>query len=289
MPGPLAQTTDVVIPPHSNLLSTAKNLKNTKVITNEYLFAAWVFTTGNKNKIKAGEYEFTAQMSLWQVIQKLARGEILVRKITIPEGWTAKQIIEALNQNPFLTGTVAAFPAEGTLMPDTYTFTRGDARDAIIARMQKAMSDFIFQHWPARAPDYFLKSPEDWIKLASIVEAETPKQDERARIAGVYMNRLEKPMQLQADPTVIYGLDAGRGPLGRPLTLDDLKTPTAYNTYMNEGLPPTPINNPSRASLLAALKPEKHNYYFFVANGKGGHIFATTFEEHKQNRGNLSH
>ncbi len=286
-PGPLMQPADVVIPPHTKLLQTGADLKAASVINNEYLFAALAWATGNKNKIKAGEYEFPADVTMWQVVSKMGRGEIVVRKVTFIEGWTVKQIVAELKNNPFLTGDITTPPAEGTLMPDTYTFTRGDTRASVIARMQKEMEDFVARHWAQRDPNYALKTPEEWLKLASIVEAETPKKDERARVAGVYLNRLAKPMRLEADPTVIYGLNGGAGPLGRALTLDDLKNPHAYNTYMHDGLPPTPINNPGKASLLAALSPEKHNYYFFVADGTGGHTFATTFEEHKQNRERL--
>ena len=287
--GPLEQTADVVIQPHTKLLQIGAELKAANVIDNEYLFAALAFATGNKGKIKAGEYEFAPHATLWQVMWKLGCGEIVIRKITLIEGWTVKQVISEIKNNLFLTGDVGPLPAEGSLMPDTYTFTRGDARAAVIARMQKAMEDFIARHWAQRDPNYALKTPEDWIKLASIVEAETPKKDERARVAGVYLNRLAKPMRLEADPTVIYGLDNGTGPLGRALTLDDLKSTNPYNTYTNDGLPPTPINNPGKASLLAALSPEKHGYYFFVADGTGGHTFAATFEEHKQNRERLQH
>jgi len=279
--GPLTHMADVIIPPHSGLMQTAAALKNANVINSEYEFAALIFITGNKNKIKAGEYEFPLQVSLWHVIEKFARGEILIRKITFPEGWTSKQIITALNQNQFLAGEIAATPPEGSLMPDTYNFTRGDARAAIIMRMQKAMTDFIALHWYVHDPA--LKTQSDWIKLASIVEAETPKPAERARVAGVYLNRLQKPMRLEADPTVAYGVNDGAGPLGRALTLADLQNSTPFNTYLNDGLPPTPINNPGRSSLLAALAPEKNDYLYFVANGTGGHTFAVTFAEHQKN------
>ncbi len=281
--GPLTQPADVVIEPHTGLLQTAAALKNANVIGNEYEFAALIAVTGNKNKIKAGEYEFTPQISLWHVVQKFARGEILVRKITFPEGWTSKQIVSALNQNTFLMGDVTEIPAEGTLMPDTYTFTRGDKREEILSRMKKKMADFIAATWPRRAADYPLKTTDDWLKLASIIEAETPKSEERARVAAVYLNRLAKPMRLEADPTVAYGASDGSGNLGRALTLADLQTANPYNTYLNDGLPPTPINNPGRASLLAALTPEKNDYLYFVANGLGGHNFAATYEAHQKN------
>jgi len=281
--GPLTQTVDVIITPHTGLMQTAAALKNANVINSEYEFATLIFITGNKNKIKAGEYEFPPQISLWHVIEKFVRSEILIRKITFPEGWTSKQIAAALSQNQFLTGDITVTPPEGSLMPDTYTFTRGDARAAIITRMQKAMADFIAANWAKRAADYPLTKIDDWIKLASIVEAETPKPTERARVAGVYLNRLAKPMRLEADPTVIYGVNDGAGPLGHALTLADLQHPNPFNTYLDDGLPPTPINNPGRASLLAALAPEKNDYLYFVANGAGGHSFAKTYEEHQKN------
>jgi len=279
--GPLMQTVDVIILPHTGLMQTAVALKNANVINSEYEFATLIFITGNKNKIKAGEYEFPPQISLWHVIEKFVRSEILIRKITFPEGWTSKQIATSLNQNQFLSGDIAAIPPEGSLMPDTYNFTRGDARTAIITRMQKAMTDFIALHWYVHDPA--LKTQSDWVKLASIVEAETPKPAERARVAGVYLNRLTKPMRLEADPTVTYGINDGNGPLGRALTLNDLQNPNPFNTYLNDGLPPTPINNPGRASLLAALAPEKNDYLYFVADGTGGHSFAATYAEHQKN------
>lgn len=283
--GPLTQQTDVVVDSGIGIMGTADALKNANVISNRYLFAAVATATGNKNKIKAGEYEFPAQISLWHVIQKLARGEVVVRKLTFPEGWTSKQIVALIQTNEFLAGDITEIPAEGSLMPDTYTFTRNDQRSAIIARMQKAMTDFTTTTWQNHAPDYPLNQA-DWIKLASITEAETPKPDERPRVAGVYMNRIVKHMLLEADPTVTYGLNDGAGPLGRSLTFADLKNPHAFNTYIHEGLPPTPINNPGRASLLAALTPEKHDYLFFVADGTGGHQFAATYAEHQKNVAN---
>lgn len=282
--GPLVETRAVIIPPQTGLLETAALLRAQEIIGNETLFVGITVATGNHHKIQAGEYEFPARIRMYEVITKLVRGDILLRKITFPEGWTSKQIVAALDQNPFLSGEIKEIPSEGSLMPDTYPFTRGDARGAIIVRMQKSMADFIAAHWPARAPDYFLQSPHDWVNLASIVEAETPISAERPRVAGVYLNRLAKPMRLQADPTTVYGLNDGSGPLDRPLTMNDLKNPHAFNTYMHDGLPPTPINNPGRASLLATLSPEKHGYFFFVADGTGGHAFARTFDEHRQNR-----
>jgi len=281
--GPLEQSTSVLIAPGAGLVGTAAALKSANVIRNEWLLEGLIIATGNKNKIKAGEYAFDAHASLWQVSQKLARGEVLIRKVTFPEGWTSKQVVAALNQNEFLTGEIKDTPAEGSLMPDTYNFTRGQSRAAVLARMQKAMTDFIAANWPRHAADYPLTRPADWVKLASIVEAETPKHDERARVAGVYINRLQQNMLLEADPTVIYGLSGGAGPLGRALIFDDLKTDTAFNTYLHAGLPPTPINNPGRASLLAALTPEAHHYLYFVADGTGGHAFAENFTEHQKN------
>jgi len=282
-PGPLTQGTTVLIEPGAGLSGAATALKTANVISNEWLFESFITVTGNRQKIKAGEYAFDIYVPLLQVIQKFARGEILIRRITVIEGWTSKQIVAALQENQFLTGDIQVIPAEGTLMPDTYNFTRGQSRRSIITRMETAMSGFIAAHWPERGVAYPLPEPQDWVKLASIVEAETPKRDERARVAGVYLNRLALPMRLEADPTVSYGINEGAGPLGRALTLADLQNPHAFNTYVHDGLPPTPINNPGRASLLAALHPERNNYFYFVANGTGGHAFAESFEQHQKN------
>lgn len=280
--GPLTETVAVIIEPGAGVKGTAAALKANNVINYEWLFPVAAAITGNKSKLQAGEYEFPAQISMFNVIGKISRGEVIARKITVTEGLTSKQIMQMLNDNEFLTGQIAEVPAEGTLMPDTYNFTRGDTRQSLITRMEKAMLEFTNSEWAKRKPDFPLQTMQEWITLASIVEAETPQADERARVAGVYLNRLVKNMRLEADPTVAYGISNG-DKMTRLLTLKDLATPSAYNTYTNDGLPPSPINNPSRASLSAALNPEAHEFFYFVADGTGGHKFGKDFTEHKKN------
>lgn len=280
--GPLTETTAVMIEPGMGVKGTAAALANNHVIDHEWLFPALVMITGKKNKLQAGEYEFEPQISMLNAMLKIARGQVIARKITVTEGLTSKQIIALLNDNEFLTGEVLEIPAEGTLMPDTYQFTRGDTRETLIMRMEKAMLEFTNSEWAKHAPDYPLQTMAEWITLASIVEAETPKPEERPRVAGVYLNRLAKPMRLEADPTVAYGIGKGEK-MDRMLTFKDLEAPTAYNTYTNDGLPPSPINNPSRASLTAALNPEANDFLYFVADGTGGHQFSKTYAEHQKN------
>lgn len=281
--GPLTETTAVIIAPGAGVKGTAAALKVSNVINYEWLFPVVATITGNKSKLQAGEYEFPAQISMFNVIGKMARGEVLARKITVTEGLTSKQIVQMLNDNAFLTGEISQIPAEGTLMPDTYNFTRNDTRTGLITRMERAMLEFTHSEWAKRLADFPLQTMPEWITLASIVEAETPKADERPRVAGVYLNRLRQNMRLEADPTVAYGVSQGAGKMEKPLRFKDLETPTAFNTYTNDGLPPSPINNPSRASLSAALNPEAHDYLFFVADGTGGHKFGRNFQEHKKN------
>nr|HRJ12838.1 endolytic transglycosylase MltG [Alphaproteobacteria bacterium] len=241
--GPLAETTAVIIEPGAGVKGTAAALQASGIIKYEWLFPVAVAMTGNKSKLQAGEYEFAPQISMFNVISKMARGEVLARKITVTEGLTSKQIVSLLNENEFLTGEIMQIPPEGSLMPDTYNFTRNDSREKLIARMESAMLAFTNSEWAKRAPEYPLQTVQEWVTLASIVEAETPKPEERPRVAGVYLNRLAQNMRLEADPTVAYGMNDGAGKLDKPLTFKDLQTPSAFNTYTNDGLPPSPINN----------------------------------------------
>ena len=236
-------------------------------------------------QVKVGEYFVPPQSSLISAIKSLSQGEKVIRKITIPEGFSVAQFIDRLNENEFLTGRIDEIPAEGSLMPDTYCFCYPASRQHIIDQARKMMSDFIKKEWPKRSRSCFLKTPEEAIILASIVEKETFL--ERELVAGVYLNRLQKKMRLQACPTVIYGITKGK-PLMRKLLYSDLKKDSPYNTYRNSGLPPTAITNPGRESILAVLHPKETEYLFFVFDGNNRHIFSKTFEEHKQNRKNIN-
>lgn len=233
--------------------------------------------------LKAGEYEFKAQSSIKDIIELLQSGRVYQHKVTIAEGLTVMEIITLLQGETALTGALAALPAEGSLLPETYYYTYGMTRQMIVERMQKAMQETLSSLWNGRVADGILKTPEEAAVLASIVEKETGLAAERPRVAGVFINRLRQGMPLQSDPTVIYAVTEGKMKLERPLSLADLKTPSPYNTYLVKGLPPSPIANVGKAALEAALHPEAHDYIYFVADGTGGHAFAKTLAEHNNN------
>lgn len=280
--GPLAETKNVVIARGSGGATIAKKLEKEGVISSRTFFRLQ-YALQAQPEIKAGEYSFTPHMTLAQVIAKMASGDIVKRKITIPEGLSSAEIVGLLNADPALAGTIAAIPPEGSLLPDTYQYIMGDDRSAKIKEMQTAMQETVLQIWAMRDAELPLVSPQQLVTLASIVEKETGVVAERSRVAGVFINRMRINMMLQSDPTVTYGITGGRAPLGRLLTTRDLQTPTPYNTYTIAGLPPGPIANPGKAALMAAAKPEKNEFLYFVANGTGGHSFATTLAEHEKN------
>jgi UPF0755 protein len=218
-----------------------------------------------------------------KVLQTMVEGRSVQYSVTIPEGLTSQQIVQRLKDSAVLTGDIAAVPPEGSLLPETYKVTRGWTREQILQRMSAAHKRLVDEVWAKRAPDLPIKSKEELVTLASIVEKETGKADERARVAGVFVNRLKKKMRLQSDPTIVYGLMGGKGPLGRPLLKVEMDEPNPYNTYQIDGLPPGPIANPGRASLEATAQPMKTNDLYFVADGTGGHVFAETLDEHSKN------
>ncbi|MGB6906683.1 MAG: endolytic transglycosylase MltG, partial [Methyloceanibacter sp.] len=218
-----------------------------------------------------------------QVLDTLVEGRSIDHKITLPEGLTSQQIVERIQANPDLKGVITEIPAEGTLLPDTYRFQIGDMRIDIVERMQAGHRKFLAKMWEDRDPDIVVQTPEEAVILASIVEKETGRADERPRIASVFQNRLRKNMRLQSDPTIIYGLVGGKGVLDHPIRQDELDRETAYNTYKIDGLPPTPIANPGRAAIEAVLKPAKTKDLYFVADGSGGHAFAPSLDDHNRN------
>jgi UPF0755 protein len=201
----------------------------------------------------------------------------------VPEGLTSEQIVARLLENDGLAGQIKEIPHEGTLLPETYKFTRGMTREQIIQRMQQAHRRVLQEVWERRMQDLPVKTPEQLVTLASIVEKETGRPDERTRVAAVFVNRLKKRMRLQSDPTIIYGLTGGKGSLGRPLVKSEIEQPTPYNTYVVDGLPPGPIANPGRASLEAAANPARTKELYFVADGNGGHVFSENYAEHQKN------
>jgi UPF0755 protein len=283
-PGPAAKegpATTVVLERGSGVTQIAGELARAGVIRSRAVFLTAVRLTGAAKQLKAGEYEFKSGASTAQVLRDVREGKVVRHLITVPEGWTSEMAAEAVSRSPVLTGTAAA-PPEGAILPDTYQVQRGDDRQAVLKRMQEAQAKLLGELWAQRQPDLPLQTPEQAVTLASIVEKETALPAERPRIAAVFVNRLRAGMRLESDPTVIYGVSRGRA-LGRGITVSELARPTPWNTYAIDGLPPTPIANPGRAAMLAVLDPPKTTELFFVADGSGGHVFASTFEEHQRN------
>jgi UPF0755 protein len=235
-----------------------------------------------RSELKAGEYQFQKQASLRSVIDTLVSGKVVQHALTVPEGLTSEQIVARLLENDILSGQVREIPREGTLLPETYRFERGTTREQVIQRMQQAQRRLVAEIWERRSPDVPIRTVEQLITLASIVEKETGRADERKRVAAVFSNRLQKKMKLQSDPTIIYGLVGGKGTLGRPIKRSEIQQPTPYNTYAIEGLPPGPIANPGRASLEATANPSRTRELYFVADGSGGHTFTENYADHQR-------
>lgn len=282
-PGPLQAETDVLIRPGANSAEIARQLAVAGVLSRSTIFQIGVRLEGAGEALRAGEYVFPPRVSPHQVAKILRSGKTIVRRVTVPEGFTSKQIIALLKTTPGLEGTTPAPPPEGTLLPETYHFSYGDDREELVSRMSAAMDETLAELWSARADDLPFDSIHEALTLASIVEKESALPQERARIAGVFVNRLRKGMPLQADPTVIYAVTDGEGVLPRPLTRADLRSPSPYNTYVSGGLPPGPIANPGRNAIEAVLNPADTDALFFVADGSGGHAFARTLEDHNRN------
>jgi UPF0755 protein len=283
-PGPAAkqgQLTDVILPRGASTSQIAGALKAAGVIGSKEVFYLAAKLGGAGRRLKAGEYEFASGQPMVQVLSDIAQGKVVKRFVSAPEGWTSEMVADAVRAQPLLTGTVET-PPEGSVLPDSYQFQRGDDRTALIQKMRAARDQLLAQLWAGRAPDLPLKTPEEAVTLASIVEKETGVPAERPRIAAVFENRLRAGIRLESDPTIIYAITQGR-PLGRGLTRKEIDTPTPYNTYAIAGLPPTPIANPGRASLAAVLNPPKSGEMYFVADGTGGHVFASTYAEHAAN------
>ncbi len=282
-PGPLANDKVVIISPRTEVSEILNQLEVEGVIEHPILLNLALVMEGNRSKVKAGEYLFKQQASLRDVIDTLVSGKEILHSITIPEGLTSEQIIQRLRENDLLTGDVREMPKEGTLLPETYRVARGMARSDLIRKMQDDQKRVLDQVWARRPADTTLRSPYELVTLASIVEKETGKADERPRVAGVFINRLQKHMKLQSDPTIVYGLVGGKGTLGRGILRSEVERPTAYNTYVIEGLPPGPIANPGRAALEAVISPSRTKDLYFVADGTGGHTFAETLDQHNRN------
>jgi UPF0755 protein len=253
------------------------------VIDQSWLFIGGVLVLKAREDLKAGEYEFKAHSTMRDVVATIVEGKVVAHQVSLPEGLTSQQIVARLLQDDVLAGDIKEIPREGSLLPDTYNFARGINREQMIQRMQQAQQRLLREVWDHRSPDLPLKTPEQLVVLASLVEKETGKPDERSRVAAVFVNRLKQKMRLQSDPTIIYGLVGGKGTLGRPIMKSEIEQPTPYNTYVIDGLPPGPIANPGRASLEAAANPARTRELYFVADGTGGHVFAETYEQHQRN------
>jgi UPF0755 protein len=284
-PGPLAATRTVIIPKGEGRIAIAERLEKEGVIDNRWTFVGGhlllsFLSHKNNGELKAGEYEIKEHASMREVISKLSEGKSILYKTTLPEGLTSEQIVERLKAEPSLSGEITNVPPEGTLLPDTYYFSKGASRQEILDRMHEGMQKTISTLWDSRDPDLPIKSPEELITFASIIEKETGRTDERDRVAAVFYNRLRKGMRLQSDPTIIYGIVGGQGALGRSITKADIETKSPYNTYQISGLPPGPICNPGRSAIRAALHPAKTADLYFVADGSGGHAFSETLKEH---------
>jgi len=284
LPNTLTENKVIEIKSGSSVHSIADKLYQEGVIKNHLAFMIKARIKNRTKNLKAGEYDFTAGENINQVIEKLQSGKVHSYDITFPEGLTSIEMIEIINNNEILSGdAITEIPAEGSLLPETYHYTRGESKSAIIKRMQDAMTQTIDKLWEERQDGLPIKTKEEALTLASIIEKETAVPEERARVAGVFINRLNKKIALQTDPTVIYAVTLGKKKMDRELTIKDLKTSSPYNTYMVRGLPPTPIANPGASSIKAALNPEFNDYIYFVADGTGGHVFASTLAEHNSN------
>jgi len=283
--GPLAKDKVVNIPKGSSTIDIATRLNEQGVVDSSIMTMLGITAVRYTFDVepKAGEYEFAAGSSLIDVLRKIKTGRTLFYKVSMPEGFTSWQVMERLKANEILVGDISDPPAEGELLPDTYLFNRGGTRQSIIDQMNTAQKKLIEKLWPARAEGLPLKTPEEALILASIVEKETGQADERAQVAAVFVNRLRRGMRLQSDPTIIYGITKGQGKLDRPIRRSDIRQKTDYNTYQIDGLPPTPIANPGRASIEAVLNPVETKNLYFVADGTGGHVFARTLAEHNAN------
>jgi UPF0755 protein len=282
-PGPLAEQADIMVPRGTGMSGIAARLAESGVVDDALLLRAAARLSGRDRRLQAGEYRFPPHVTPAAALDMIANGQRLLHRITVPEGRTVREAWDLLAAEDKLEGEVPPVPDEGKVLPETYFFERGENRAEIAKRMQDAMRRALDEIWAKRADDLPFDSIEEAITLASIVEKETSVAAEYDVVAGVYVNRLRKGMPLQADPTVIYALTKGRSELGRPLSRRDLQVDDPYNTYRYPGLPPGPIALPGRAALAATVNPADTDYLYFVADGSGGHAFATTLDEHNRN------
>ncbi|MGD9783758.1 MAG: endolytic transglycosylase MltG [Hyphomicrobiaceae bacterium] len=284
-PGPLTVSRTFGVPRGEGPIEISARLEREGIIANRWAFVTShslrsMLNRGKPQHLKAGEYEFKKGASMSDVLATLVEGKSILSKITLPEGLTSQQIVDRLMAEEDLAGEVSEVPPEGSLLPDTYRFSKGMSRQELIDRMRAEQQRYVASVWEKRQPNLPVSTPEEAVVLASIVEKETGRADEREKVAAVFVNRLRKGMRLQSDPTIIYGIVGGQGSLGRSITRSDIDGKTAYNTYQIKGLPPGPICNPGRSALAATLGPAATGDLYFVADGSGGHIFSETLRDH---------
>ncbi len=290
-PGPLQAAKTVEIRRGEGAQEIAVRLERLGVISSQWLFTAgyrmlhlagWT-DSGRPVSLKAGEYQIPKAASVRQVIDILVEGKTIIYRVTIPEGLTSWQIVERLKGDPSLSGEIAEVPPEGSLLPASYDIRRSDERQKVVEMMRAESRKLADKLWAQRQKDLPLRSWEEALVLASIVEKETGRNDERDKVAAVFVNRLRKNMRLDSDPTILYGLDGGKVAWGRPILKSEIGRKTAHNTYQIYGLPPTAICNPGKAAIEAVLNPASTKALYFVADGKGGHAFSETLKDHNVN------
>ncbi len=267
----------------TGLNKAATQLEEQRLITDALIFRMALQVVDGASTLKAGEFLIPANASMAEIAKILREGKSILHKLTLAEGLTSWEAMQIIAGDPVLIGEVPDIPAEGALLPETYLFTRGTSRADIVAQMAAAHIEVVERLWDERAENLPITSIEEAVVLASIVEKETGVAAERPRVAAVFINRLRRGMRLQSDPTIIYGITNGQGPLGRPIRRSEIDRKTAYNTYQIDGLPPAPIANPGEASIAAVLNPPTTNEFYFVADGTGGHVFSKTLAEHNRN------
>ncbi len=282
-PGPLGEDKIVNIPRGAGVRDIADLLVKEGVIDQPWTFVGAVVVRKARDDLKSGEYMFPKHATLGDVIATLLDGKVVQHALTVPEGLTSEQVVHRLLEADMLSGNIREIPREGSLLPETYKVVRGTTREQVIQRMHQAQRRVLQEVWERRMADLPLRTPDQLVTLASIIEKETGRPEERTRVAAVFVNRLKQRMRLQSDPTIIYGLVGGKATLGRPILKSEIEQPTPYNTYVIDGLPPGPIANPGRAALEAAANPARTRELYFVADGAGGHLFAETLDQHQRN------